>query len=166
MADSKSRHRVESVGAELGQAALRPLSGGLAAPTAQRPPEAAEFTGSLDRSLPSQERESMTGLGEGPGPLVSRGVSGHLNLLPFTVSDPLRLSKETHSPSTPRINEGVRACNTYNEVSVALAKFNYGCICFLIFPRWFDFFLKTHTRIHTQNLNYKGTDCTVAFCRR
>lgn len=104
MADSKSRHRVEAVGAGLAQAALRPLSGGLAAPRAQRPPEEAELVGSLDRSLPSQERESMTGLGEGPGPLVSRGVSGHLNRLPITVSDPLRLSKEAHSPSTPQIN--------------------------------------------------------------
>lgn len=51
-------------------------------------------------------------------------------------------ARRAHSPSitprTPQVNWGARACNTYNEVSVALAKFNYGCICFLIFPRWFD----------------------------
>ena len=63
-------------------------------------------------------------------------------------------------PPPPQVNWGARACNTYNKVSVALANFNYECICSLIFPRWFDFKKKN------KNPNYKGTDCTVAFCRR
>lgn len=58
----------------------------------------------------------------------------------------------------PQVNWGVSACNTHNEVSIALAKFNYRSICFLIFPRWLDVFFFPH--------NYKGTDCTVALCRR
>lgn len=67
--------------------------------------------------------------------------SGHRNLLPKRVSHPdicAESPQPLHYPRTPQVNWGARACNTYNEVSVALAKFNYGCICFLIFPRWFD----------------------------
>lgn len=78
----------------------------------------------------------------------------HLNLLPQTS---VQSSQQFLAPP-PQVNWGVSACNTHNEVSIALAKFNYRSICFLIFPRWLDVFFFPH--------NYKGTDCTVALCRR
>lgn len=47
MADSKSRHQVEAVGAGRAQAVLRPLWGGLVAPTPPVPTRG-QFVGSVD----------------------------------------------------------------------------------------------------------------------
>lgn len=49
-------------------------------------------------------------------------------------------AKQSTVSRPPQVNWGVSACNTHNEVSIALAKFNYRSICFLIFPRWLDVF--------------------------
>lgn len=124
--------------------------------TRHRGSRAVPTTGLPKKGLPSPERGMCQA---GPGVLGSE-ISCPRGSLTQTSA------WSAHSPSfpslpTPQVNWGARACNTYNEVSVALAKFNYGCICFLIFPRWFD--LKGGGE---NTPNYKGTDCTVAFCKK
>lgn len=97
-------------------------------------------------------RDSASSLATDPGPKIVESLQ-HLNLLPQTSV------QSSQQFLAPQVNWGVSACNTHNEVSIALANFNYGSICFLIFPRWLDvFFFFPH--------NYKGTDCTVALCTR
>lgn len=96
-------------------------------------------------------RDSAPNLGTDPGPKIVESLQ-HLNLLPQTSV------QSSQQFLTAQVNWGVSACNTHNEVSIALAKFNYGSICFLIFPRWLYVFFFPHS--------YKGTDCTVALCRR
>lgn len=86
---------------------------------------------------PAEGCHASAGRGLGPevpgGGLRALKSPAHEGLLPQTSV------QRNPQPLLPQVNWGVRACNTYNEVSVTLAKFNYGCICFLIFPRWFFF---------------------------
>lgn len=98
-------------------------------------------------------RASAPSLATDPGP-SDCGVSP----APESLAPDICAKQPTVSRPPPQVNWGVSACNTHNEVSIALAKFNYRSICFLIFPRWLDVFFFPH--------NYKGTDCTVALCRR
>lgn len=97
MADSKSRHQVEAVGAGRAQAG----SGhSVVGPWPRSPaPRRGQLMGSAGRSLPRQERESMTGLGECPGPHDSRLVSEHLNLLPgWSLTRDICIEKPTAPP--------------------------------------------------------------------
>lgn len=67
--------------------------------------------------------------GKGLGLFVSRRASEHLNLLPTRVS-PRHLCSEAHSPYSPQVNWGARACNTYNKVSVDLPSSIMGASAF------------------------------------
>lgn len=112
-----------------------PLWAGWEAPCSPGPPETAgpglPQTGLPKTRLPSRERDLCQA---GPGSWAPKSPAQD-------GLSPRHLHREPTAPpvtASPQVNWGARACSTCNEVSVALAKFNYGCICFLIFPRWFD----------------------------
>lgn len=70
------------------------------------------------------------------GPWFLERCQGTTPSSPGLEGGPQTSVRETHRPSAPPRLIGVwKAYNTYNQLSAA--KLNYGCICFLMFPRWF-----------------------------